>query len=65
MGILKKIGGLNMIYDYKVEKQDGSFLDLKDLKGKVILMLTLQLDVDSHPNTMTCKTFMRSTTTRD
>lgn len=28
-----------MIYDYKVEKQDGSFLDLKDLKGKVILIV--------------------------
>ena len=28
-----------MIYDYKVERQDGSFLDLKDLKGKVILIV--------------------------
>lgn len=28
-----------MIYDYKVEKQDGSFLDLRDLKGKVILIV--------------------------
>lgn len=28
-----------MIYDYKVEKQDGSFLDLADLKGKVILIV--------------------------
>lgn len=28
-----------MIYDYKVERQDGSFLDLKDLKGKVILVV--------------------------
>ncbi|OLR64479.1 glutathione peroxidase [Peptoniphilus porci] len=28
-----------MIYDYKVEKQDGSFLELRDLKGKVILIV--------------------------
>ena len=28
-----------MIYDYKVEKQNGSFLDLSELKGKVILIV--------------------------
>lgn len=28
-----------MIYDYKVERQDGSFLDLKNLKEKVILIV--------------------------
>lgn len=27
------------IYDYKVEKQDGSFLDLSDNKGKVMLIV--------------------------